>query len=137
MIGGDKEFGDLSFIVQYLGRYVSDFTDLPKPRTPAEIPGYELTLKNRIYTSQQNEISHSISFRVAWQLLHETLGLEVLGLYNFTTEELLLRPQVSYDIADALSVTAGWERYSGPRDTLFGTLDSHLNALYVELKSSF
>lgn len=137
VIGGDKEFGDLSVLVQYMGRSVFNFTDLSEPKHPAEKTNYEIALKNRIFSYQQNEISHSVSFRPAWKLLHETLNLELLGMYNFTTEELFLRPKVSYNIADALTVTAGGEIYSGEEDTLFGMVDSWLSALYVELKSSF
>lgn len=137
MIGGDKEFGDLSILVQYLGRYVSDFTELSEPLTPAEVLSHEMAINNRLYSSQQDEISHSISFRTAWKLLHETLDIELLGLYNFTTEEIFLRPKVSYHIADALTATVGWERYSGPTDTLYGRVDSYFTAFYAELKSSF
>lgn len=137
VIGGDKEFGDLSVLIQYMGRYVFDFTELPEPRNLVEIPAYEIALKNRIYVHQQDEVSHSVSFRTAWKLMHEMLNIEVLGMYDFTTEELLLRPKVSYSIADALTVTAGLERYSGPADTIFGKIDSYLNALYIQLKSSF
>ena len=137
VIGGDKEFGDLSVLIQYLGRYVFDFTRLSEPRNLLELVSPELALNNRIYSSQQNELSHSVSFRTAWKLLHETLDLELLGLYNFTTEEVFLQPRVSYDIADDLTATLGWERYSGPEDTLFGIVDSYFTALYAELKSSF
>lgn len=137
VLGVDKGIGDISILIQYVGRYVLDFTDLPVPQNPAEMPNYEITLNNRIFSSQQNEISHSVFFRPAWTLLHETFSLELAGMYNITTKELLLRPKVSYDIADALTVTAGGELYSGPEETLFDKIDSQLSAFYVELKSSF
>ena len=69
--------------------------------------------------------------------MHETLNLELLGQYNFTTDEILLRPKVSYDIADALIATVGWERYTGPEGTLYGKVDSQFTSLFAELKSSF
>lgn len=137
VIGGDREIGDISLIIQYLGRYVLDFSDITEPTTQLEAMAHKIARYNRLYSYQQDEISHSISFRGAWKLLHETLDLELSGLYNITTEELLLRSKVSYDIADALTLTAGLERYSGASDTLFGMLDNHLNALYIELKTSF
>ena len=137
VIGGDKEFGDLSLLIQYVGRYVFDYKDLSQPQNPADRPTYEIALKNRMFSSQLYEISHSISLRPALKLMYETLDLEVLGLYNFTTKELFIRPKVSYDIADDLTVTAGGDLYTGPDDTLFGTIDSHLSAIFLELKISF
>ena len=59
------------------------------------------------------------------------------GLYNFTTEELLVKPKVSYDIADALRFTIGGELYAGPNGTLYDTIDETLSAVFVELKTSF
>jgi hypothetical protein len=136
-IGCDKESGDFYIILQYIGRYVFDFTELTKPITPEEMMSYELSLNNRMFSSQQDEISHSISFRPAWKLMYETLNLELFGLYNFTTEELFLKPKASYYITDALKITLGGEIYTGPDNTLFGTIDSHLSSFFIELRTSF
>ncbi|TKJ39096.1 hypothetical protein CEE37_11795 [candidate division LCP-89 bacterium B3_LCP] len=140
-VGLDKGIGTVySLIVQYIGRYVPDFTELTFPVFPADstqIPVHEITLKNRMIARQQDRISHSISFRSAWSLMYETLDLELMGLYDFTTEELFVRPKISYDIADDLTVTAGADIYAGPDDTLFGSIDSVLSALFLELKASF
>jgi hypothetical protein len=40
-------------------------------------------------------------------LLYETLKLELAGMYNFTTEEYVFNPKISYAITDALTVSAG------------------------------
>ncbi|MCK4420524.1 hypothetical protein KAW48_01905, partial [candidate division WOR-3 bacterium] len=137
IIGFDTEFGDLSIILQYIGKYIFDYTELTEPQTPEQILTYELALKNRIFHSQLNEISHAISFRPALNLMYETLTLEVLGLYHFTTEEFFIKPKISYDIADAMTVIVGGELYTGPDKTLFGTIDETLSSLFMELKTSF
>lgn len=138
VVGMDKEFsGDIHVILQYIGRYVFDFTDLEEPISPFQFPLYELGLKNRMITSQQYELSHSISCRAEKRLLHETLKIEILSMVNLASEEFLLRPKLTYDIADDLIFILGGEFYSGPDDTLFGTVDSHLGALFTELKISF
>lgn len=130
VFGIDREFsGNLSVILQYIGRYVFDFS-------PLEIPN-DIELKNRMIASQQHRVSHSLSLRIERTLFHETLRLEFVGMGNITTEEALLRPKMTYDITDALAFTLGGELYLGPRDTLFDTLDSHLSALFAELKISF
>ncbi|NIM19358.1 MAG: hypothetical protein GTO51_03155 [Candidatus Latescibacteria bacterium] len=138
VIGIDKEFdGTFSIILQYVGRHVFDFIDLAPPASPTEIPEHQIAFRNRLITFQRDEVIHAVSFRPEVKLMYETLSLEILGLYSFTTEELVLRPQAAYDIADALTFAVGGEIYSGPEDTLYGSLDSQLSAFFVELKSSF
>jgi hypothetical protein len=138
VVGLDKEFsGNFSVILQYIGRYVCDFVELVEPPYPFNIAEYELEHKNRMIASQQFELSHSVSCRAEKRFLHETLGIEVLGLFNMTSEELLLRPKLTYDVADGIAFVLGGELYSGPDTTLFGTIDSHLSAVFTELKISF
>jgi hypothetical protein len=137
IVGADKEFGDFSIIFQYVGRYVFDFEKLSKPQTSEEQLKYELALYNRLFSSQLDEISHAVSFRPAWTLMYETLNLELLGLYNFTTKEFFIKPKVTYDITDALTFTLGGELYTGSDETLYGTIDESLSAIFIELKTSF
>lgn len=138
VLGIDKEFsGNFSLILQYIGRYVLDFADLNQPMNPIERQRYELELKNRLISSQQYGLSHSLFCRAEQRLLHETLKIELLGLLNITSEEFLLRPKLTYDLADAFTFILGGEFFSGPEDTLFGTIDSALNSLFIELKASF
>lgn len=138
VLGIDKEFaGNVTVIVQYIGRYVFDFEELYYIAVPDILPIKILQEKNRMVSGQQNEVSHSLSCRVGWQLLHETLELELVGLYNLTTEEYFLKPKMEYDVADALTFTLGAILYGGPDDTLFGTIDKPLSALFTELRLSF
>ncbi len=133
-VGGlEYQMGDLSIIFQYIGRYVLDYSELPELLPPAII----IALKNRIFSGQQNRASHALSLRPALQLLHETLTLELFSYYNLTTEELYLRPKLSYDMADALSLVLGADFYSGPDDTAYGMIDKALSAFFVELIASF
>jgi len=138
IFGIDKEFsGDLNVILQYIGRHVFDFMELERPINPLDIPSYELAQKNRMIASQQDRLSHSLSFRIEKKLLHETMSVEVLGLIHITSDEFLLRPMLTYDIADALNVTVGGEVFAGQKNTLFDTIDSTLNSVFLELRASF
>lgn len=133
VLGTDRSIGNFSVIVQYIGRYVFDFN--------ADITGNaivkELERTNRMAASQQDEISHALMIRPTLALFHETCNIEFLGLYYFSTEELLLRPSLVYNLADALTLKAGWEGFTGPDGTLFGNIESALSAVFVELKASF
>ncbi len=138
VIGFERQFGsDFSFILQYMGRYVFDFTELTGPVKIFDEPKYMIAVKNRQISFQTDEITHAISFRPAWTLLHETLTLETLGMYNFVTEELMLRPKLSYEITDDLSAIFGGEIYTGPEESVYGSIDSYLSAVYFELRASF
>jgi hypothetical protein len=138
VFGIDKEFsGNLNVIFQYIGRYVFDFKELYDITIPEILPIKTLQEKNRMIAGQQYKISHSFSCRAGWQLLHETLNLEVVGMVNLTTEEYFVKPMLNYDIADALTFTFGAIVYGGPEDTLFGTIDERLSAIFTELRLSF
>jgi len=138
VFGIDKEFsGNLSVIFQYIGRYVFNFEEPFTIATPEVVPVMMLEEKNRMIAQQQHELSHSFSCRAGWQLLHETLELEVVGLYNLTTEEYFLKSKMNYDIADALTLTLGMMVYGGPENTLFGTIDEYLSAVFTEFRLSF
>ncbi len=137
-LGLDREFpGNFSVILQYIGRYVLDFERASAPTSPAETAFYRIAEKNRMIASQLDEVSHSVSFRPAWNLLYETLIVEALGLYNVTTEELFLRPKMTYHLADALTMSGGIDYYRGPDGTLYDIIDSHLSSVFFELKASF
>jgi hypothetical protein len=135
--GLDREFGDFSIVLQYIGRHVKDFKKLDGPKSAFEIFSYELAQKNRMLSQQLFQTTHSISFRPALKLFYETMTVELLGLYNFTTEELLTRPKITYSIADALKLSMGAEIYTGPEETLFGAVEETLSAVFLELRASF
>ena len=124
-------------VLQYIGRYVINFEELEVPMNPSEFSRFKIALKNRVISFQQHELSHSLSGRAAWKWMNALMSVEVFGLVNFTSEEILFRPKLTYDIADALIVALGAELYTGPDDTLFGLVDSTLSAVFVELKASF
>lgn len=141
VIGIDKElFENFSILFQYIGRYVLDYTALEDPGDPddpSEYLKYEMAFKNRLISSQQYEISHSLFCQLGWTLLHQTLSLELVGMVNINSEEFLIRPKIEYDIADDLTFSLGGELYMGPGDSLFGIIDSYMSSVFTELRISF
>ena len=133
ILGLDKAWGDLTVMTQYIGRYVLDF----EAYEPLGIDLDELYVKNRMIASQQEKISHAAFIRPALSLRHETMTVEMLTYYNLSTEELLFRPLLTVNLADALTLKVGAELYSGPDNTLFGAVQDALSSGFVELKASF
>ena len=137
VLGVDKTIKDFSFILQYFGIYVFDFEELPDSVNVLELPEHELKKKNRMINRQTDQFGHSILFRPSLQLLHETLSLELVGMYSFNTEELMLRPKISYQVTDALTITIGGEAYAGAVGSLFDFVEEEISAGFIELKTSF
>jgi hypothetical protein len=154
VLGVDREFfRQLNVILQYSGRVVLDWDAVPDFGGPTNDILLETLIRpqivkvNRIIAGQVERVQHSVTLRLEWKLLQETLRLEMLGLVNFSTEEVLLRPRIAYDIADAVTVQVGAEIYLGPGtievggleqpQTLFGMIRETQSAGFMEAKVSF
>ncbi|MFH1851370.1 MAG: DUF1302 family protein [Candidatus Neomarinimicrobiota bacterium] len=134
VIGIDRIWGDLNLIAQYIGRYLPDFADLDLTANPIYGP---LENYNRLFANQTDQWRHAISFRPAYSLFYETLSLELFGMYDLTTSEMMLIPQLVYKPADAFTITAGGNIYSGDSGTLYDLIEDSYNAVYFELKIAF
>lgn len=159
VVGVDRAFGDLSVIAQYIGRYTFDWAEVEAsdqdpdilrnidPDDLATNPLLEAILtsnltelvaqRNQVIFSQRAKVQHSVSARLAWLTLHETLSISALGMVNMTTEEWVLFPKIGYQITDGMSAYLGAEIYSGPEGTLFDYIEPSLTAGYTELRLSF
>jgi hypothetical protein len=58
-------------------------------------------------------------------------------MYNFTTEEVMLKPRINYDISDALILSIGADYYNGEENTMFEITRPLLNCIFVQMKTSF
>ncbi len=162
VLGIDKSFGNVSIIAQYMGKYVEDWKEAPgndppldveerlgglndgefmgNPSLYAEIESQiimELAHNNQILFQQTKEIQHTASLRLEWLTMHDTLSLSAFGAYNFSTQEWIVYPKITYQFSDGMSGSVGGELYNGPEDTLLDYLDQQLTAGYAELRFSF
>jgi hypothetical protein len=138
VFGADREYGHFSIIIQYSGKYTFNFTRL-KNSDPAgyDFIRYKICLWNRMLSSQIEEWQHSVSLRPSWNIFHEKLHMELLGSFNFSTEELFLKPKITYELSDSLDITVGAQVYLGPEETLYGEIDKSLSAGFLECKAFF
>jgi len=139
--GLDRMWGDFSLLVQYIGRYVFDFKDIPEldPYTTAPITTTEngIAPVNRAFFMQTHEVNHAVSIRPAMNFLYDNLTAEVVASYNFTTEEYMLRPMVTYNLTDGVQVIAGGEYFHGKQGTLFDLIAPIFNGGFLSLKYTF
>ena len=157
VLGADKEWSDVYVIVQYVGKLVIDH-DMPEDtglidlaqgrsippekladiiRDPEGAAKKEVRRKLLTLSGQTEAVQHGLMARIQYKALQETLTLELAVMYNFSTGEYMVRPKVSYDVADGLEACVGGEVYGGPDDTLFGMIDEAMSAGFLEVRAWF
>ena len=94
-------------------------------------------------------VNNIVSAFLRADFINETLFLELIALYGINFGELLIRPQVEYQINDFLSVTLGLDFFIGPRSGFFGQyaaparrlrkrhFTGRNNRIFLEVKRSF
>ena len=150
-LGMDRSFGPVRLLLEYYGKHMIDFSPLDPPGEfdPAMLQdmsnwpllagmlGQQIGYYNRVLYDQTDEWIHSLLIRPSVNLFHETLEIEVAGLYNFTTEEYLIRPMLSYMLADGIKVCGGYEYYYGPENSRFKWIQKVFNGPFGEIRISF
>ena len=121
-----------NFIFQYIGSCNFNYKVLNKAD-----PSYAVKLLNSLIFNQKHKSSHALSCRLEWRLLHETLFLELFSLYRINSYEALIASKISYDITDALAASLGANIYFGKNETMFGTIEEIMSAVYMQVKFSF
>ena len=71
------------------------------------------------------DLDSSFTFLVRREFWNDTLTTEVLWITNIHDGDGLVRPKVSYDLDDAISVWAGLDIFYGDRNGLFGQFDDN------------
>lgn len=149
VVGLEKNIAGFNTILQYVGRYTPNFSLLEEPilEDPTDPDSqiqyandmiyYESAIFNRKIFYQQKEFNHALSLMISKPFIHETWNAEFMVFYNITSEEILLRPKISWKITDALSASIGLSYMSGPEMSLFSYSKPVMNGGFIELKANF
>jgi hypothetical protein len=156
-LGADWSTGIYRFTGEYSGKYIAEFT----PSSVAPFIGTEFDLAqlaalsanpqfdpeyyvrqqveafNRLYNNQLKQYYHSAGLRIEAEMLYGKLLPSVLTMYNFTSHDLLLIPEIKIKPADGLAITFGAEIYSGRKGSLYDIVDDFMNGAYVSLRVDF
>ena len=155
--GVDWSTGIWRFTGEYSGKYIADFTpatvepvigtetDFSQLAALLAIPGFNLEdyvklqvgAFNRLYNNQLKEFYHSIGLRVEAEMIYGKLLPSVFSLYNYTSRDLLIIPEIRIKPADGLAITIGAEIYSGREGSLYNLVDDFMNGAYVSLRVDF
>lgn len=134
VLGGDRSFFEnLNINLQWIGRWVQNFTD---PETIIDPIAREVAVQNAITDGQQDRTSHGLSSRISKKWLNDTLEVEVLVFANFTRPSTYTRPLIGYAFTDHVKGTLGAEIYTGEEKTAFGRLKRNSGG-FAELRLVF
>lgn len=92
---------------------------------------------NRLYNYQLEKTYHSLFFIWKGNFWYERLELTIPVIYNYTTDELILQPGVSYAPGDGIKILMGFNSFYGPENSLYGLVGPILNAGYLSLTITF
>ena len=156
-LGADRTAGIWHFTAEYSGKYITDF--IPTDAEPligsnidisqiAELllnPDFDIQYYvtqqiiafNRLYNNQIKNNYHSIAVKVEAGLGYNRYTPSFLAMYNITSGDLLLIPEVRIRPLDGLTVTAGAEIYSGRKGSLYDLVDDFMNGAYMSLRFDF
>jgi hypothetical protein len=155
--GIDWATGIWRFTGEYSGKYIIDFspaevdpiigTDIDYMQMAAMFANPEFDPEayvkqqveafNRLYNYQLNEYYHSAGLRVEAEMLYGKFLPSIFTIYNFTSRDLLIIPEMKIKPADGLAITVGAEIYSGIKNSVFDLIDDFMNGVYVSLRVDF
>lgn len=157
VLGTDYMKGNWRFTAEYSGKYIPDFTEttvgsfIGSELDPALLamllatPGFDIEdyvrqqvgSFNRLYNYQVERSYHSGSLRIESDLFHERLTPSVTVLYNFTSHDLLLMPELTWKPSDGITIYAGGNFLSGKKGSVYDIVDEFMNCFQAGIKLSF
>lgn len=155
--GADWSAGAWRFILEYNGKYITNFkpsevtpvlgpgTDLSQMASLLAIPGLDpeeyvrkqVAAFNRLYNYQVEQVYHAAGLRVETEILYGKLIPSLYSMYNFTSKDLVIIPEIKIKPADGITITLGAEIYSGPKNSLFDLINDFMNGAYLSLRADF
>jgi len=150
VIGLEKDIWGIKVIAEYNGRYVFDFSKLKAPSMPNDFTDtaqlinymnetviYESAKYTRRIFEQYYQMNHAIMISLHRSWLWETLSTDLSFLYSFSTEEKLLRGNITWKANDELSISGGGQILDGPANTIYKTSGKVLSGVWIGIKYSF
>jgi len=155
--GFDWSSGSWRFTGEYSGKAIPGYTassvepfigtemDFSQVAILLGTPGFDLneyvrqevSAFNRLYNYQLKRYYHSTAFRVETDLLYSKLTASVFTLYNFTTSDLMVMPELRYKPSDGVTISAGADFYSGRKGSLYDIIDEFMNCIKIGIRVDF
>jgi len=156
-IGTDWSAGNWRFTAEYSGKAIPDFTpssvapfigsepDMAEIMTLMSVPGFDfgeyvrqqIGAFNRLYNYQLEKSYHSAGLRIETELFYGKLKPSVLTLYNVTSGDLMMTPELVIVPADGLKISLAGDYFSGKKGSLYDIADDFMNCIRISLRVDF
>jgi hypothetical protein len=114
VVGLDFSIGGVKLSTQFIQKYIMDYED-----------GID-----------ENEFNNMATFLAHYDMLRETLHLELFSYVGLTNSDALIRPKISYDFDDSFNILLGGNIFVGDRDGQFGQYQDN-SMVYAKVKYNF
>ncbi len=147
--GIEASIAGVTTILQYVGKYDLDYKSLEEPimlnpmdpmaqmQYAAGMIQYESEKYNRNIFGVTKEFNHGVTLMLSRSFGFDLFNMELMGYYNITTEEYLIRPKLTYKMADGLTLSTGANLMDGPENSVFIQSGKVMNGVFLELKATF
>lgn len=112
--GLDFNVGSVKLSVQFIQKYILDYNE---------------------YVSE-NEFRNTATFMARYDMLRETLHLELFSYIGLSDNDALIRPKVTYDFDDSFSILMGANIFVGDQEGQFGQYQDN-SMVYAKIKYNF
>ena len=130
----DPSSVDATIQKDYLNYVVGlDFSIGPVKLSGQFIQKYILNHDNFMY---DDEINNMATFLARYDMMRETLHLELFSYIGITNSDALIRPKITYDFDDSFSILIGGNIFVGDEDGQFGQYGDN-SMIYTKIKYSF
>ena len=85
---------------------------------------------------KDKEIENTATFMARYDMMRETLHLELFSYIGLSSEDALIRPKISYDFDDSFSLQLGANIFVGDEEGRFGQYKDN-SMIYTKIKYSF
>lgn len=114
VVGLDFSIGTVKLSGQFIQQYILDYDD-------------KMT---------NSEILNTATVMARYDMLRETLHLELFSYIGITNADALIRPKVTYDFDDSFSILLGANIFVGDREGQFGQYQDN-SMIYTKIKYNF
>ena len=114
VVGVDFSIGNVKMSTQFIQKYILDYDEM-------------------IIDDEANNMA---TFLAHYDMLRETLHLELFSYIGLTNSDALIRPKISYDFDDSFNILLGGNIFVGDRDGMFGQYQDN-SMVYAKVKYNF
>ena len=114
VFGLDFSIGGVKMSGQFIQKYILDYNDF----------------------MTENEILNTATFLARYDMLRETLHLELFSYIGLTDYDALIRPKITYDFDDSFSILLGGNVFVGDEVGQFGQYSDN-TMIYAKVKYNF